>query len=82
MDWIKAIDPTSKINKHALNECYNLSSINMENTMTDDFRINGPISGVLWHNGPWPDIFKETAVDNGGGTLVLLPFFPVELNLL
>lgn len=54
----------------------------MENTMTDDFRINSPISGVLWHNGPWPDIFKETAVDNGGGTLVLLPFFPVELNLL
>lgn len=43
-------------------ECYNISLINMGNTMTVDFRTNIPISGVLRHNWPWPDIFYELEV--------------------
>lgn len=43
-------------------ECYNLSLINEGNAMTVDFRTNSPISGVLGHKWPWPDIFYELEV--------------------
>lgn len=59
------IDPTVKIKLMIMSfndKCYNLSSIKVGNTMTDDFRINSPTSGVLWHNWPWPDIFEELAI--------------------